>query len=580
MIRLENLTKAFGGRTALEPLTLEVPAGQVFGLLGHNGAGKSTTFGLILGQLHPTGGEAFVRGVSVQRERGRALQRVGAIFETPAFYDYLSGWRNLCMLTALSGHVSKAEIEETVRYVGLEERIHALVRVYSHGMRQRLALAQALLPHPDLVLLDEPAEGLDPEGIKEMRELILRLNRERGMTVVLSSHLLSEVEQTCDRIAILNRGRLVFQGHWRELSDDRPRYRLEVDDRGRTAEIVGRAGGQVGTDQVATLPAGADVADLVARIGRRRGARAGGGARPAKSGGNLPAHHRRQPTDERLSRWHNGSLLPGQLLLMNSLWLLQFRHELTKLFARRRTYIGFGAFLAVEFAVLLLLRVRKVEAFYRQQIEQNGYVFKDYYSGPTLAVSMVMGTVLLLGGLYLALVSGDVVSKDVEEGTMRMMLCRPISRTRIILIKYFACAFYTFALTFYIGLTALLAGVSYRGFGGLFVFDMFTHIFALHAPGPGLVRYFAAFPLMGFGLLTITSLGFMLSCLNMKPAAATIVALSVIFLDFILHNFPYFESIKPFFYHDTHRGAGAKFSSTISPGGTSGWTWPISERWT
>ena len=215
MTRLETLSKSFAGRPALEPLTLEVPRGQVFGLLGHNGAGKSTTFGLILGQLRPTGGEAFVRGVSVQRERGRALRRVGAIFETPAFYDYLSGWRNLCMLTALSGHVPESEIEATVRYVGLEERIHALVRVYSHGMRQRLALAQALLPRPDLVLLDEPAEGLDPEGIKEMRELILRLNRERGMTVVLSSHLLSEVEQTCDRNAILNRGRLVFQGRYR-----------------------------------------------------------------------------------------------------------------------------------------------------------------------------------------------------------------------------------------------------------------------------------------------------------------------------------------------------------------------------
>ena len=266
MIRLEKVTKAFGGRTALEPLTLEVPAGQVFGLLGHNGAGKSTTFGLILGQLRPSGGEAFVRGVSVQRERGRALQRVGAIFETPAFYDYLSGWRNLCMLTALSGHVPEAEIEETVRYVGLEERIHALVRVYSHGMRQRLALAQALLPRPDLVLLDEPAEGLDPEGIKEMRELILRLNRERGMTVVLSSHLLSEVEQTCDRIAILNRGRLVFQGHWRELTNDQPRYRLDVDDRTRAAEVVGRAGGQLDAEQVATLPVGADAADLVAGL--------------------------------------------------------------------------------------------------------------------------------------------------------------------------------------------------------------------------------------------------------------------------------------------------------------------------
>ena len=238
---------------------------------------------------------------------------------------------------------------------------------------------------------------------------------------------------------------------------------------------------------------------------------------------------------------------------MDRLWFRQFRYELTKLFARKRTYIAFGAFLVVELAVLALLNFRGVKNGYRHLIEQNGYIFEDYYSGPTLALSMVMGTVLLLGGLYLALVAGDVVSKEVEDGTMRMMLCRPISRARLILIKYSACVVYTFTLTFYIGLSALAAGVSYKGLGGLFIFDPFTHIFALHAQGPGLIRYFAAFPLMGFGLLTITSLGFMLSCLNMKPAAATIVALSIIFLDMVFHDLPYFESLKPYFI-TTHIG--------------------------
>ncbi len=133
-------------------------------------------------------------------------------------------------------------------------------------MRQRLALAQALLPRPDLVLLDEPAEGLDPEGIREMRELILRLNRERGMTVVLSSHLLSEVKQTCDRIAILNRGRLVFRGHWDELTTGQPRYRLDVDDWTRAAEVIARVGGGIEAEQVVTLPPGTDVADVVAGL--------------------------------------------------------------------------------------------------------------------------------------------------------------------------------------------------------------------------------------------------------------------------------------------------------------------------
>ena len=267
MIRLEHISKSFGSKMALEPLCLEVASGEVFGLLGHNGAGKSTTFGLLLGHLRPTGGEAFIQGYSVQRERAKALARVGAIFETPSFYDYLSGWRNLCMFTALSGRVPRAEMETVVRFVGLAKRINDPVRVYSHGMRQRLALAQALLPAPDLILLDEPAEGLDPEGIHEMRELILRLNRERGLTVVLSSHLLAEVEQTCGRIAILNKGRLVFQGHWQDLATDQARFRLDLDDWTKANPLIKKAGGQcteVGGERFVVLPPDQDVADLVA----------------------------------------------------------------------------------------------------------------------------------------------------------------------------------------------------------------------------------------------------------------------------------------------------------------------------
>jgi ABC-2 type transport system ATP-binding protein len=269
MIRLERLSKSFRGKPALEELTLEIPAGQIFGLLGHNGAGKSTTFGLILGQLHPTGGEAFVRGISVAKDRLRALQKVGAIFETPAFYDYLSGWNNLRIFTGCSAKLSRSELMETVGFVGLEERIHDPVRVYSHGMRQRLALAQALLPRPELILLDEPAEGLDPEGIHEMRHLILRLNKERGMTVLLSSHLLAEVEQICDRVAVLNKGRLIFQGPWSELGGGQSGaecYRLQVDDWTKVGAVISACGATLAEGGLVTLASGADIADVVAAL--------------------------------------------------------------------------------------------------------------------------------------------------------------------------------------------------------------------------------------------------------------------------------------------------------------------------
>lgn len=264
MIRLEHLSKTFKKRVALEDLSLEIRRGEIFGLLGHNGAGKSTTFGMLLGQIYPTAGEAFIRGVSVQRDRQRALHKVGAIFEEPAFHDYLSGWANLRILTSYSADLPDEELREAVRFTGLEERIHDPVWVYSHGMRQRLALAQALLPRPELILLDEPAEGLDPEGIYEMRQLIVRLNREQGMTVVLSSHLLAEVEQLCDRVAILNQGRLIFEGRWSEFTaDPSPAHRLEVDDWSKAGVVLQKLGVSRPTADTVMLARGTDMAEVV-----------------------------------------------------------------------------------------------------------------------------------------------------------------------------------------------------------------------------------------------------------------------------------------------------------------------------
>ncbi len=220
MIRLSGVSKRFGGRLAVDGLNLAVPEGQIYGLLGHNGAGKSTAIGMMLGQVWPTAGEVRVCGFDVQAERRRALRHVGALFESPAFYDYLSGWRNLEILSDCSARTPAWRIREVVDWVGLTGREHSKVRTYSHGMRSRLALAQALLPNPKLLILDEPSDGLDPEGIHEMRMTILRLHRELRITILLSSHFLSEVEQMCARIAVLNQGRLVFEG---ELGETRHR---------------------------------------------------------------------------------------------------------------------------------------------------------------------------------------------------------------------------------------------------------------------------------------------------------------------------------------------------------------------
>jgi ABC-2 type transport system ATP-binding protein len=230
MIQLKDVSKNFGGRWAVEQMNLAVPRGEIFGLLGHNGAGKSTTIGMMLGQVWPTAGEVRVCGHDVARDRRSALARVGAIFESPVFYDYLSGWRNLEVLSYYSGPTPPARIREVLAWVGLTGREHSKVRTYSHGMRARLAIAQALLPAPELLILDEPSDGLDPEGIHEMRQTIQRLRQELGLTILLSSHLLNEVEQLCTRIAVMNRGRKVFEGTLAEATQRGNLVRLGVND--------------------------------------------------------------------------------------------------------------------------------------------------------------------------------------------------------------------------------------------------------------------------------------------------------------------------------------------------------------
>jgi ABC-2 type transport system ATP-binding protein len=228
LIELRALHKRFGANVALESLDLVVRGGEIFGLLGHNGAGKSTAIGMMLGQVWPTSGEVRVCGCDVTRERGRALERVGAIFETPVFHDYISGYRNLEILAQYTAPTSRAKILEVLDWVGLSGRENAKVKTYSHGMRTRLALAQALLPNPDLLILDEPSDGLDPEGIHEMRATVLRLNRELGLTILLSSHLLNEVEQLCTRIAVLKNGRKVFEGALAQARRSQHWVRLRV----------------------------------------------------------------------------------------------------------------------------------------------------------------------------------------------------------------------------------------------------------------------------------------------------------------------------------------------------------------
>src|SRR5919112_4877909 len=208
VLQTELLTKKYRGRVAVDRLSLEVRRGDIYGFLGQNGAGKSTTIRCALGLVRPTSGRVHLLGHDVGKHPRRALRRTGAIVEAPAFYENFSARQNLKMLAAMSGGAKKNRVEAMLDLVGLRERANDPVRVYSHGMRQRLGIAQALLPDPEFVILDEPTDGLDPQGIREVRLLVGRLRDELNLTVLLSSHLLNEVEQICNRVAIVDHGRL------------------------------------------------------------------------------------------------------------------------------------------------------------------------------------------------------------------------------------------------------------------------------------------------------------------------------------------------------------------------------------
>lgn len=229
VLQTDRLTKKYQRRVVVDGLSLSVERGDIFGFLGQNGAGKSTTIRMMLGLVRPTSGRVTVLGYDMSRQPLRALQRVGAIIEGPAFYENFSGRQNLKMLAAMSGGAKQQRIDEVLEIVGLRERARDPVRIYSHGMRQRLGIAQALLPDPELIILDEPTDGLDPQGLCETRNLIRRLRDELGLTIMLSSHLLHEVEQICNRVAIIDEGRLLYQGPVDELVVNDNWIKLKVD---------------------------------------------------------------------------------------------------------------------------------------------------------------------------------------------------------------------------------------------------------------------------------------------------------------------------------------------------------------
>jgi ABC-2 type transport system ATP-binding protein len=223
ILSVEHLKKRIGKRWIVQDVSFEVKAGEIFGFLGPNGAGKTTTIRMLVDLIRPTEGQVAICGFDVQKDPERALSLVGSIVENPEVYTYLTGWENLEQFARMMPGIDAVRIQEVADLVGLDQRIHDKVRTYSLGMRQRLGIAQALLGRPKLLILDEPTNGLDPKGIKEMRSFI-RLLAKEGLAVFVSSHLLSEIQVLCDRVAIISRGRVLAVGAVNELLDSSTGY--------------------------------------------------------------------------------------------------------------------------------------------------------------------------------------------------------------------------------------------------------------------------------------------------------------------------------------------------------------------
>ena len=236
-LQASHLTKVIGERTIVDDISFELMPGEVFGFLGPNGAGKTTTIRMLVGLIKPTVGTVTICGYDIRRDFEKAMRCIGCIVENPDLYRFMTGRENLEHFARMLG-VNHAEIERVAELVNLSHRLEQRVGTYSLGMRQRLGIAQAMLGSPRVLILDEPANGLDPAGIREIRELLRHLASERGLAVFISSHLLAEIELTCDRVAIIHKGRILRSGTVRELISTQRMMELRVGNAERTVSIL------------------------------------------------------------------------------------------------------------------------------------------------------------------------------------------------------------------------------------------------------------------------------------------------------------------------------------------------------
>ncbi len=268
ILKCENLHKKIGKKEILKGISLELDEGDILGFIGPNGAGKTTTIKLILGLQSITSGKVFINDYDIERDFEKAIAKVGSIVENPDLYMYMSGYDNLKLIANLYKTVDKKRIDEVVKLVGLENRIHDKVSKYSLGMRQRLGVAQAILHKPTLLILDEPTNGLDPEGIKSMRELLVKLAKEEHMAILISSHNLAELESFCNKVCIIKNGVIIetsdIQDVKKEVSDGY--FIFEVNDTKQAKLLLGNDSTIIDEFKIRVSTKKENVPDLVKKL--------------------------------------------------------------------------------------------------------------------------------------------------------------------------------------------------------------------------------------------------------------------------------------------------------------------------
>ncbi|WP_430510066.1 ABC transporter ATP-binding protein [Gottfriedia solisilvae] len=267
IVQMKGLTKVIKNKKIVSDLSFDIYEGEVFGFLGPNGAGKTTTIRMMVGLMSITEGDVIINGNSIKTDFEKAVANIGAIVENPELYKFLSGYDNLMQYARMVKGITKEKIDEVVELVGLTSAIRNKVKTYSLGMRQRLGLAQCLLHDPKVLILDEPTNGLDPAGIREMRDYLQKLTREKGMAVIVSSHLLSEMEMMCDRIGIIQKGQLVGVQTVNELiNEESQTYIVEVSDISAAQKVLSKYSVEINEGDIYVQASREDVPEIIEKL--------------------------------------------------------------------------------------------------------------------------------------------------------------------------------------------------------------------------------------------------------------------------------------------------------------------------